>query len=667
MLSFAQPFWILIGAFFSLILWFLWTLQDTRRRKQLETFVASSLLKDLTANVSNGRRLIKKILILGAVFCFFLALARPQLGYHWIDVKHKGIDILFAIDTSRSMLAEDIKPNRLDRSKFAIIDFVSELTGDRVGLLPFAGSSYLMSPLTADYYAFEQSLMAVDTTIIPVGGTNIGNALASAENVLSNEANHKILILITDGENLEGDALKAALDAQKKGMTVYTVGVGTAEGELIPDRLAGGFIRDKEGSFVKSRLDEKNLTAIAEATGGFYVPLGAQGEGLATIYQEKLALIPKEELAEKRKKIPIDRFQWPLALAIVLMSIEYLLSGRKSRRTLPKKIPTTIGLSMGLLALSFLNPLPGQTSEAEEAYDSGDYLTASEHYQLLLEEDPDNPKLLYNNGTIAYKNNLFDEAVESFEKALNTDDLELQEKAYFNKGNALFRKGEETSQADPQSTIKIWERSLESFDNGLSLDPDDENARFNYDYVKKQLEQLKKQQEEQSEQQNEQNQDSKDQQDKDENSDQSDSKDNKDGQDQSDSKENEGEQDQSDSKENEGKQDQSESKENEGNQDQSNSDKAGNNQPDSGNEQKEDKQAEPEKNIENLDELDQATSGQETDKDPDSGKELSAGSPRKMTQEEAEKLLQAIQGEEGRLNLYSSENSDINKNPQKDW
>ncbi len=344
-IHFAQPFWILAGLTLCLgIIFFLRILQQ-QRQVQMERFAAAHLLGRLTRNISPRRRLLKKGLWLLALFCCFLALARPQYGFKWVEVKRKGIDILFVLDTSKSMLTEDIRPNRLERAKLAIIDFVSQLEGDRVGLLPFAGSAFLMCPLTIDYSAFEESLTTVNTTTIPRGGTDLAKAIAVAESSLSGNANYKILILLTDGENLEGDALAAATKAARNGMTIFTVGVGTTEGELIPLSAngPGQFVKDESGKFITSRLDEKALTAIADAAGGIYMPLGKNGEGLERIYQQKLSLIPKKELAEKKHKEPLERFSWPLGSAILLLMVEFVISGRKSECSLRLPFIKTMG------------------------------------------------------------------------------------------------------------------------------------------------------------------------------------------------------------------------------------------------------------------------------------------------------------------------------------
>ncbi len=652
MISFAHPLWILAGIIVSLLLWFLWSYFEAKRKVQLQLFVAAPLLKNLTANVSSGRRLVKKILLLGAVFCCFTALARPQYGYRWVNVKHKGIDILFALDTSKSMLVEDIRPNRLERSKLAIMDFVSQLGGDRVGLMPFAGSSYLICPLTADYFAFEQSLAAIDTAIIPTGGTDLGQAIDSAEKTLSNEANHKILVLITDGENLQGDALAAAAQAAKQNMSIYTVGVGTGEGELIPDKTNGGFIKDSSGSYVKSRLDEQGLTALSEATDGFYVPLGNQGQGLETIYQQKLALIPKTELAERRKKVPVDRFEWPLAAAIILISLEFVLTGRKTRHNFPrlvsqlsKRKSKTAGSLLPILVCFFLaSGTPAKGSKGESAYETGNFLEASEYYQSLLEKEPDNPQLLFNSGAVAYKNNLLEEAADNFKKTLVTDDITLQEKTYYNLGNVHYRKGEEALNSDQKATIKQWEQSLKSYQGALALNPENNNAQYNHDLVKSRLDQLKQQQSKTPEQQE-----------SDENS-----------------EEQQGEQDNQDQKQQQSGQQDAKDGENDDSDssasDQANSEKQEEKSSQSGEEteQHEEDQATPENSGAEGQDGQSGVNNEASDQQAPSPAKREAG-VQAMTQEEAEQLLQAVQSEEGRLNLYVPIQPDKDNKIRKDW
>lgn len=505
MLNFAQPIWLTAGLLSCLgALLFLYRM-ERRRQARLARFAGAPLVGRLTDNLSTRRRRLKKGLWLAALFSCFVALARPQVGFETVAVKRRGIDLLFALDTSKSMLSEDVRPNRLERAKLAIMDFVHRLEGDRVGLIPFAGTAFLVCPLTIDYSAFESTLGAVDTAIIPRGGTNLAAAIDLAGSALTGDNHHKILILLTDGENLEGDALAAAAKAGENGMTIFTVGVGTPEGELIPQPEKGGgqFLKDEMGRFVTSRLDEPALAAIAAAAGGQFVALGKNGEGLEQIYQQKLRLIPKQELLEKERRQPLERFSWPLAAAILLLAVEFMISGRKSAQPLHNALIKTVGRRIRpgsggkilLLCLSIFLAGCGvaPASQGERAYEAGDYLRAGQWYEQALKKNPDDPRLHYNAGTAAYRNNLFDQAIASFERALQGDDLSLREKSYYNLGNALYQKGEELARSDPGQAQRLWQRAMDAYAGSLDLNPEAQDSRDNRELVAKRLEELKKQ------------------------------------------------------------------------------------------------------------------------------------------------------------------------------
>ena len=657
-MNFAQPHWLFVGLIACTCLAFLFRFMQKRRQAALEKFAAHQLIGRLTRNISGSRRRYKNILLLLAVFMCFAALARPQYGFKWVEVKRKGIDLLFALDTSKSMLTEDIKPYRLKRAHLAILDFVRQLEGDRVGLMPFAGSSYLMCPLTLDYDAFEHSLSAITTNIIPRGGTNIASVIDKAVETLNNAANHKILIILTDGENLEGDAIKAAEEAAKVGLTVYTVGVGTSQGELIP--VAGesgrGFVKDKEGNFVTSRLDETTLSAIAEKSGGLYVPLGAAGEGLETIYQQKLALIPKDELAERRHKVPLERFEWPLAAALFFLVLELLVGERKKPRSLPfiKTIRQRVrrGKKMAevtaiLLFLSLNIGTKAYCSKGEDAFERGDYLQASEYYREKLERSPGDPELHYNYGTASFKNNMYDDAIEAFTKALKSDNIELQKKAYYNRGNSNYQKGVELQQADPKATISQWKQALSSLQSALELAPDDADARHNHEVIKKRLEELEKQQ--QQDQQNEQNRQDK--------------------QDQKQDQKQDGESD--DQQQDTGLQQDNDQQQPNPEEQQSKDGQAGE-KPDKEKQEQENGQQSPkpaEKNDAEADKPKPINEPQTENKNP--GEQAKQDAMRqqlgKMTREEAEKLLNALKNEEGELNFVPSGRGNNENDVDRDW
>jgi len=632
-MTFAQPLWLICGFGVCIILILLIRILHQRKKATLEKFAASKLLTRLTTNISNRKRRIKNILVISAIFFCFVALARPQYGFKWVEVKRKGIDILFALDTSRSMLAEDIKPNRLQRSHFAILDFVQQLEGDRVGLMPFAGSAFLMCPLTLDYNAFDHSLSVVTSDIIPQGGTDIAALINTATTTLNNAANHKILVLITDGENLQGDALKAAADGAEKGLTIYTVGVGTKEGELIP-LPAGGFVKDNQGKFVTSKLDEQMLSRIAEKTGGFYVPLGSSGEGLETVYQQKLALIPKEELAERRHKIPIERFQYPLTFALILLVCDFLMNERKSKRALSlpliKSVSRRIRKNGGLFILALLLTMGlhagSHASEGELAYSEGNYIAASEYYGKKLATSPNDPELHYNFGTAAYKNNMFDDAIASFSSALQSNNIALQKKAYYNRGNSYYQKGLEVVQGDPQTTIQQWQQALESLQAVLKLAPDDKDALHNHELIKKRLKELKKQQE-QKQQQDKNNQ--KEEQDKNR-------------------EEKNGDQKQSSGTDQE-----------QGSQGEKTSQQADDeNPPDVKDNKGAEQPAESESGKEKI-----AESGEEDQAAMDAQRQQLG----KMTREEAERLLNGLKNEEGELNFVPTGRKVKNNSVERNW
>ncbi|MCF6188539.1 MAG: VWA domain-containing protein, partial [Desulfobulbaceae bacterium] len=523
-LPFTQPFWLIVGIIVCIIAFVFLRISAARRRRVLTEFAAPETCDRLTINVSGTRRTMKDILVLAALASCFVALARPQYGEEWREVRQKGIDILIAVDTSRSMLTPDIQPNRLERAKLAIKDFVGRLEGDRVGLMPFAGSSFLMCPLTTDYGAFTASLDALGPDSIPFGGTDLAGVINAAGALLSNEANHKILILVTDGEDLKGEALQAAKKAAAQNMTIYTIGVGTPEGELIPDMKSGGktYIKDASGNFVRSKLDAITLTKIAKITGGLYVPLGSMGQGFATIYQEKLKLIPKEEHNERMQRHPIERFYWPLALAIVLLALDFLISGRKSTRSFGIPLIKTAGrrlFNRGKLLIVFTVLLSGLTGNAngstgDELYRQKKFDQAEKAYAQILEKEPGDAILHFNLGDVQYKKKAYEKAISSYTKALQDDDLKLQAKSYYNRGNAGYQLGKTHLKTDPEQTMKLYRQAIADYEGSLALTPNDTDAAYNRDLVQKQLDELEKQQQEKKKQEQKSQQNKKDKKDK---------------------------------------------------------------------------------------------------------------------------------------------------------
>jgi len=531
-MKFAQPLWLLAGLIACAALVWRYRRLNARQRTELAKFASASLITQLTASVSPARRQFKRGLVIAGVACLALALARPLVGFRWEEAKRNGLDVMFAVDTSKSMLAQDVKPDRLTRAKMAVEDLLGKMDGDRVGLVAFAGNSFLQCPLTLDYDAFRQSLDALDTRIIPRGGTDLAAAIQETEAALEgNGNNERILVLLTDGEDLEGNALEAARSAAKNGLKIFTVGVGSANGELIPavDETGGTqFTKDEAGQFVKSRLDETMLQQIAEVTGAMYQPLGQQAQGLDTIYTQGLAQFTRRELASRMQKVGIERFQWPLALGLLCLVLEPLIGIRRNKRgTKPVATarpalaaswnrmarPATAATAVALLVAA--SSASASVGSAEKAFQKGDYTKAEQDYRQAAAKSPDKPELQYNHGAAAYKAGGFDQAAESFAKAMKTDDLTLQQDNYYNLGNTQYRLGQKTEPANAQETIKTWEQSVQSYEAALQLKPDDADAQYNRDLVKRKLEELKKQEQQKQEQQQQQDQKDQEQKEKD--------------------------------------------------------------------------------------------------------------------------------------------------------
>lgn len=315
----------------ALLIFIVWSAK--RRRRDMMRFADEGLISALTENYyKNGER-IKQILISAAILLLILSLIRPQWGFEWNEVKRSGLDILIAIDTSNSMLAEDVKPNRLERSKLAVKDLVKNLQGDRIGLIAFAGNAFLQCPLTVDYNGFMLSLDGLDVNTIPKGGTSISSVIQTAvESYEGGMKKYKVLVIITDGEDHEGNTIEMVQTAKENGIKIFTIGIGTPEGELIPITDDNGkmvFLKNREGNVVKTALDESTLKEIALDTGGSYVKATGTEFGLDLIYEEKLSKMEKREIESRMVKMYEERFQIPLVLALMLLCIEPFISRRK--------------------------------------------------------------------------------------------------------------------------------------------------------------------------------------------------------------------------------------------------------------------------------------------------------------------------------------------------
>ena len=299
-----------------------------RRRRRLERFASASILAQLTPSASPARIRTKFIIYTLAVIFLVLAAARPQIGSKLREEHHKGIEMMLVVDVSNSMLAEDFEPNRLDRTKYAIDRVVESMKQDRIGVVAFAGEAQVQLPITSDYRMARAFTRKLSPTLVRTQGTDLGAAIKLASMSFSSQSEgSRVMILITDGENHESDALEAAQIAADKGIEIYTIGIGTPEGA--PIMVGGDYLTDENGDMVVSKLDEKMLQEIAQKTGGAYVRATKQSIGLKEIV-DRLKQLDESDLATTRFEAFDEQYQYPLAFALLLLLIEWLILDRRN-------------------------------------------------------------------------------------------------------------------------------------------------------------------------------------------------------------------------------------------------------------------------------------------------------------------------------------------------
>jgi Ca-activated chloride channel homolog len=502
-LTFSQPAWFFALAIVPVVAaLYLWS--QRRSDALLSKVVAPRLRSQLAGTVSKGRRTLKSAVIIAVFGLIAVALARPQMGFVQREVKQRGRDVIVAIDTSRSMLATDVAPSRLARAKLVAQDLLRLVRGDRVGLVAFAGSAFLQAPLTLDYNAVLTSLEELDTAVIPKGGSNIAEAIRIAEQAFGKgEGQTRALVILTDGEELDADGVAAAKRAGGLGVRIFTVGIGSAEGSLIPLRRDEGgtdFVRDTAGKPVQSKLDEKRLKEIAEAGGGFYVPLGA--EAARNIFENGILKLEEAETGILSARQPIERYQWPLSVAVGLLVLWLLLGDRKRPIVLRRG-------ATALFLFGFSVTLSTAATGLEE-YEAGHFEKAKADFEGRLQATPRSDKLHFNAGAASYKLGDFAKAVDHFTQSLLSEDPKLREDSSYNLGNALVRRGEAAKGNEEKKAD--WKNAIQHYSEALKLDPQNKQAEENREIVKKMLDDLEKQEKEQQQKQDQQQQKKQDQQ-----------------------------------------------------------------------------------------------------------------------------------------------------------
>ena len=491
-MNFGASNWLWALAFLPLLV-LLYARAERRSAIKLREFVSPRLLPQLAGNVDRVRRAIRFAFVLFALALAIIALAKPRWGYTYEDVKRRGLDLLFAVDTSRSMLSNDVAPNRLERVKLAAQDLITELQGDRAGLIAFAGRAFLQAPLTVDYDAAVESINDLDTKTIPEGGTNISEAIALATQTFGKSAmGNRALIIFTDGEELSGDAVSEAKKAADAGVKIFTIGVGTAQGSLIPLEGNGeaGFVKDAKGQVVKSKLDENRLREIAQATGGIYLHLESGPQTMRQLYADGLSKLKTAEIDARLSSRPIERYEWPLAGAIVALIASLFINDRKRAQT-PRRSPIKREV---LVAASLLFVAAAEVNAASgiDLYNRGQYEDAYAQFQRDLQQNinpADMPKMQFDAGAAAYKLRNYDKALEAFSQSLVDRSPRLQEKSRYNLGRTLEDRADfgKTN----EETLKDLENAAQHYEQALKLDPQDKAAAERLEIVRKKIEKLK--------------------------------------------------------------------------------------------------------------------------------------------------------------------------------
>lgn len=475
--------WLLVPAAWSVFI------LARRKERRLSRLISSALWPSVVAGLNPRRGRIRLALWCLAIGFMGLAFARPQWGFRWEEVRQRGLDIMVVLDTSRSMLAEDIKPNRLQQAKWGIRDLVRKLQGDRVGLVSFAGTSFLQCPLTIDYAAFLMTLEDVEVGIIPRGGTDIRQALENALQSFEHSGDaDRAIVLITDGEDHGGRSGELIDEIKRRGIRVFAIGVGTLEGDLIPEPSGNGpsaFYKNRKGEVVKTALHEDALARLALATDGTYVRSAPGDFGLERVYEQGISKLRKSEEDSRMFKVYEERFVWPLAAAFLLLLADALAGRwRRVRAVEPTRRAAVAVLLLGLATVAQAADPRTLLKQGNRLYEDGRLAEAEAPYQqaaeLAAESKLDASPAYYNLGNTLYRQGKWAAALDAYGQALRSTDVALQARCRFNRARVLTAMAESAIQEKngPQA-LSFFAQAIEAYEAAVLLDPVDLDAKRN--------------------------------------------------------------------------------------------------------------------------------------------------------------------------------------------
>lgn len=495
MFRFADPIYLYLLAVIP-VLAVIRFLTYRNQKKRLRKFGDPKLLRELMPDVSRFRPAVKFCILQGALALLIVMLARPQFGTKINNEQRVGIETIIAMDISNSMMAEDITPSRLDRSKMMVENLVDHFTNDKIGLIVFAGDAFVQLPITSDYVSAKMFLSSIDPSMMATQGTDIARAIdMAAHSFTQEEGIGKAIIVITDGEDHEGGALEAAKAAKEAGMRVYVLGVGSTKGSPIPIPGTGDYMKDNTGNTVMSALNEEMCRQVAQAGGGAYIHVENNSAAQDQLDNELDKLAKKETTSTVYSEFD-EQFQAVAILALLLLILEICIFDRRNplirRLSLfgsKKKAAATVALLLVALTAS------AQTDrqyirEGNKQFRLGQYDKAEVSYRKAVEKNPKNPQAAYNLGNALMAQKKDSAAVQQFEQSARMETNPLRKSAAYHNMGVICQ------------THKMYDDAIEAYKNSLRLNPNDDETRYNLVLCKH----LKKKQDD-KQKQNQQNKD----------------------------------------------------------------------------------------------------------------------------------------------------------------